>query len=112
VACLCNHCYDQNIIHYIYTDLDLHLTAKNIKVFLGVNMETQQWVHFAVLLTYKIIHTATQIWRFLTDFHEGTTIKFHENPSNGATLIHSDRHDKANRHFSQLMQMNVKWHKM
>jgi hypothetical protein len=83
-------------IHYICTVVDLHVTAKNIKVFLGVTMEIQQWVHSAVLLSYKFIHTATQIWRFLTEFHEDTTIKFHENPSTGGCIDTCGQRDMTN----------------
>jgi len=59
-------------------------------------METRQWGHSAVLLSFKIIHTATQIWRFLTDFHDRTTIKLHENPSTGSCIDTCGQTDMTN----------------
>jgi len=42
---------------FIYTIVDFHIAVNNIKP-LSVAMETQQWVIFVLLSSYKIFRTA------------------------------------------------------
>jgi hypothetical protein len=72
VACLHNGCCCGNAtIRSLSFAVDLHVAVNNIKQ-LSVAMETQEWVHFALLWSYKIFCAAVNNTNVLTFPHKMT----------------------------------------
>ena len=130
MARLINHCRNGNTTMRKLCIVDLHVASNNIET-LSVVMETQQWLLFVLLSSYKAIHTAVknmiflnssqtvryccnynEIWNLLKKFRSGPSIPhFKKNPSSEGradTRRRTDGPDEFNMRFSLIIRKSLK----